>query len=221
MLNAPAEDGRPIPRWVVIGLALLGVAGVIGTALSPYLLVEHPLLLVALAPDGHHILLAAPQAGFWPMFVVGGVRRVIGMVFTFALLAHFGPSGMQWASGRWPRLAGVVRWFERLFARVGAPLLVVAPSYATVALAGASRMPWRRFLPAMVVGQLGFTAATLLFGTSIQAFIDPILAFLTRYMWESTAVVAIAVLSQRLYARLRRRSATPLPTPSQPTPVES
>jgi len=53
-------------------------------------------------------------------------------------------------------------------------------------------MPWRRFLPAMIVGQLGFTAATLLFGASIQSFIDPILAFLTRYMWESTAVVAIA-----------------------------
>lgn len=220
MLNAPADDGRPIPRWIVIGLAILGVGGVVGTALSPYLLVEHPLLLVALAPDGHHILLAAPQAGFWPLFIIGGLRRVLGMVFTFALLAHFGPSGMKWAGNRWPKLAGVVQWFERLFARIGAPLLIVAPSYATVALAGASRMPWRTFLLPMVLGQLAFTAGTLLFGSSIQNLIDPILAFVSTYVWECTAVVALAVLGQRLYARLRRRAEARLPA-AQHAPAES
>lgn len=203
--STPATPGRPIPRWVVLLMTVLTIASVIGTALSPYLLVQSPLLLVLLSPDLLHIVLAAPQTPFVALLLVGTGRRVVAMVATWALLAHFGPAGVEWAVQRWPRLDRLFRWFERVFRRFGAPLLVVAPSYGTAALAGVTRMPWRSFFGPMLAGQTAFTAGLMLFGESTAAFIEPILAFITAYVWECTAVMICVVALQRLYARWRRR----------------
>lgn len=200
-----AALGRPLPRWLVVLLGVLTITTVTGTALSPYLLVEAPILLVGLSPDAHHIALAAPQASFVWLLLVGTARRVVGMIATYGLVSHFGPAGMEWMLERWPRLERFVRWFERLFRRFSAPLLIVAPSYGTAALAGATGMTWRRFVPPMVVGQLAFTAGLLLFGASTSALIEPILEFVRTHVWECTAAMVMIVAAQRLYARWRRR----------------
>lgn len=53
-------DGAPAPRRrVLLALGVLSGLTVLGTALSPYLLTEHPLVLLGLNPGGRHLVLVA------------------------------------------------------------------------------------------------------------------------------------------------------------------
>ena len=53
---------------LVVPTIIVAIAGSIGSALSPTLLVEAPLLLVALVPRNQVLVLVAPQLDFWPFF---------------------------------------------------------------------------------------------------------------------------------------------------------
>ena len=55
---------------LVVPTIIVAIAGSIGSALSPTLLVEAPLLLVALVPRNQVLVLVAPQLDFWPFFLV-------------------------------------------------------------------------------------------------------------------------------------------------------
>ena len=55
MSVTPEEDAPGLRRWVFALLAVVTVMGVLGTALSPWLLVRWPLVLVALSPDVRHL----------------------------------------------------------------------------------------------------------------------------------------------------------------------
>jgi hypothetical protein len=98
-------------------LAVLTLASLLGTALSPYLLVERPLVLVALAPEARHVALAAAAVDALPLIAVGTSRRVLMALASYGLGILYGASAITWVEQRYPRLARLVRFLERLFAR--------------------------------------------------------------------------------------------------------
>jgi membrane protein YqaA with SNARE-associated domain len=196
-------------RWrraIVIATAAFTVAGVTGTALSPLLLVEYPAVLVALSPDVRHLVLTAPRLGLLTLLLIGGSRRILAMVVTYGLGAIYGYAGLRWAEKRYPRLAAFISFFERLFKRVGAPMLIVIPTYTLSALAGVARTQFWAFFIAMSLGQLLYVGASFYFGDAINEWTSLLIAYLSVYMWESTAVVATLVVLQQVIAYRQRKA---------------
>ena len=203
----PAPESLPprLARAAVVVAVVASAANAIGTAFSPYLLVERPLLLVGLSADVRHLVLAGGQVDFGLLLGVGTLRRILSMVSTYALAAAYGPAAIGWVEGRWPRLAGVVRWVSRALDKGGAALLLAVPTYSLAALAGAARFPFRTFLWTAILGQLWLVAVYLLVGEALMGFTAPLLAWLKTHVVPATAVSVVLVGLQQGVSRLRAR----------------
>lgn len=186
--------------------AVLTVAGFVGTALSPYLLVKNPLLLVAISPAPHHVALAAATVDPLPLVVVATLRRLLLGLCAYGLGYIYGHASFEWLRKRYPRVGRFLGLVERLFARGGLALLVVAPAQTLVLLAGASRSRLVPFMIALSAGNALWTTLTYYLGDALSVWTDQLIAFLADHLVESTAVCVLAVLLQQVTVRLVRRS---------------
>lgn len=201
---APLPAGTPqARRYALIAVAAVTLLGTVGSALSPWLLVRQPLLLLALSPDVRHIILVAAHADFLPVLAVAQPRRVLGLFSMYAVGYFYGPVATAWFEQRAPRFGGVLRWLERQFARFGAPLLVLFPSYTLGAIAGAARTRLPVFVPLMLLGQVAYITSSYYFGDAIRSWTLPLLRFLTEHLVASTAACVGLVLAQQLWSRWR------------------
>lgn len=206
---------KPLPRWLVAMMLVLGTCSISAASLSPWLLTHHPTVLIMLDSDVIQLVLASPQVGFWPALLIGVVRRGLGMFMVFSVTSHFGPTGLTWAGARWPFVSRLIQLLERLMRRIGAPLLLLAPAYGTTMLAGAAGMKLRTFLPTMIVGQLILVSVVLNFGVAVSDWTAPILHFLRENVVAATAVAATLVLSYQLWTRVIRPRMGQTPTANQ------
>ncbi len=190
-------------------VAASAVASLAGVAFSPYLLVEHPLLLVGLAPEGRHLVLAAGRVDLWMLLLVATLRRVVSLMASYGLGMVWGQSMLRWVERRSPRLLRLVQWLERLYLRFGAPTLVVLPIHTLTALAGIARTRWWAVALGVLVGQAALVGGTLLFGESISDWTAPILGFLSDHVVESTAVCVALVVLHQLWSRRRSGASEP------------
>lgn len=191
-------------RFAIAMIGLLSALSMTGLALSPYLLVHHPLLLVALSPEMRHVALAAGRVDPALLFVVAVLRRTAAMTTTYAVGAIWGFAMVRWAGRRSPRAAAWISIVERLFSRWGTVLLALVPSYSLALLAGAARMPARVFFPAIVLCQAIGTALGMFAGEALSKWVQVLLDFLARYMVESTLVAVLLVVVQQIVARRKR-----------------
>ncbi len=192
-------------------MAVIVAANLLGTALSPWLLVKRPLVLVALSPVSQHVALAAASVDAAPLIAVGTVRRMLTGIGAYGLGVLYGETAVTWVEQRYPRLARLVRFLERLFARWGAALLVVWPAPTLCVLAGAARTHLVVFLLASTLGTTISVALTYFIGDLISAWTAKLTAFLSAHLALSTLVCIALVALQQLWARRRRstRSAAP------------
>lgn len=187
------------------------VGSLLGTALAPYLLVKNPLLLVALSPAAHHVAMAAASVPPVPLIVVATVRRVLTGLGAYGLGYLYGRAAVAWLEQRHPRLAQVVLLVERLFARVGVLLLVVAPAPTIAVLAGAARSRLGFFLAALTVGHAIWNTITQYLGDTFARRTDLLTAYLDEHLLESTLVCVSVVVLQQGVTRLLRRRRAPVP----------
>jgi membrane protein DedA with SNARE-associated domain len=186
-------------------LAALTVASLVGTALAPYLLVKSPLLLVAISAGAHHVALAAATVDPLALVVVATLRRVLTGLGAYGLGYLYGPAALVWLEQRYPRLAKLVAWVERLFARFGVLVLVVAPAPSVALLAGSARSRLPAFLLALTVGHLLWSTATFYLGDAFAHWTDLLTASVGENLLESTLVCVLLVALQQGVALLRRR----------------
>lgn len=198
---APAALSRRVRRFVVVWTALLSLLNTLGTAASPYLLVNHPLVLVGLSAESRHLLLAAGRTELLPLLIVGTARRFLSMTSTYGLAAVYGFTVVRWLERKHPRIGAVIRWVERLFGRIGMPLLVFAPTYTVNAVAGAARAPLLPFLGATLLGQALFVWVSVVSGDALSPWTEPVLAFIEEHLLTTTLVVALLVGLQQLLSR--------------------
>jgi membrane protein DedA with SNARE-associated domain len=201
----PPTASKKLQRAVFALLAALTVASLVGTALAPYLLVKSPLLLVAISAAAHHVALAAATVDPVPLVAVATLRRVLTGLGAYGLGYLYGPAALVWLEQRYPRLAKLVTWVERLFGRIGVLLLVVAPAPSVALLAGAARSRLPAFLVALTVGHLLWTSATFYLGDAFARWTDQLTASVGENLLESTLVCVLLVALQQAIALLRRR----------------
>lgn len=195
-------------------IALLAIGNAVGTALSPYLVVRHPLFLVAISPEGRHVVLATAGVAPVLLVVVGTLRRLLGIVAGYGLGSMYGEAAVRWAEQRVPRFARIIRFLERAFARFGMVMVFVVPLPSIGVLAGASRARFRWVVLAGALGQATWMTLTVLFGEAIANWTQPVLAFFSRHLVESTIVAAALVGLQQLVAYQKRRRARPPEAPA-------
>jgi membrane protein DedA with SNARE-associated domain len=205
-------SASPRLRSAILGLLfLVTLASALGTALAPYLLVKSPLLLVAVSPAAHHVVLAAATVEPLPLIVVATLRRVLTGLGAYGLGYLYGRAAIQWLEQRHPRLARLVLLVERLFARVGVALLIVAPAPTIAVLAGAARSRLSVFLIALTLGHTLWNIITQHLGDSLARSTDLFTAFLDEHLLESTLVCVAVVVLQQAFSRLLRRKRQPAP----------
>lgn len=204
LARVPPTVAPRVKRSIVALVAVTGTMGLLGTALSPYLLVEHPLLLVGLNPDSRHLVLAAGSTELWQVVAVGAPRRALNFVATYGLASLYGYLAVRWIEERHPWLKRVVGLLETLYRRLGIWLVVLAPIYSVAGLAGSSRMPFGRYVAAIIPGQIAFVAGVFVFGTSIAEWTMPIIAFLSAHLVEATVVACVIVAIQVVFRRRRK-----------------
>ncbi len=206
--TSSAPLGIP-PRLVRASWATLGVltvASVVGAALSPLLLVKAPLLLVALAPDGRHVALAAGSVDPWLLFGVSVLRRALYSVGVYGLGAAYGDLAVSFVEARARSLGKALRTLERVFARVGAALLLALPFLTLCILAGAARTRLVVFLPALALGHCLWVGVTIWLGKRFAASSQMVIDFFAERLFESTLVCFALVAIFQVITR-RKRSA--------------
>ena len=213
----PDVTAEPDPRAqlpLILGMAgVLGALGVLGIALAPALLSYSPLLLIALAPLGRHLVLAAPVTDFVPFLLVATTRRVVTCGLAYLVGRAYGEAGIAWVQSRYPRAGRFVRSVEWLFRRAGPLVLLVAPGPMVCALAGVTRMRWLWFLPIAITGQAAWVTVTYRVGEALQAFILPILAWLEDNMLATTLACVALVALYRVLRRGKQAEAALPPLP--------
>lgn len=187
--------------WAV--LAVLTVVSIVGTAFSPLLLVKAPLLLVSLAPDGRHVALVAGRVDPALLTAVTIVRRSLYSVGMYGLGAAYGDLAVAWVEARARRLGRALRALERLFARVGAVLLLALPFLTVCILAGASRTRLMVFLPALVLGHSLWVVTTIWLGTRFATQAQAVVDFFSERLLVSTLVCVALVAAYQFLTRKR------------------
>lgn len=221
LTTVTAADDPRAQLPLILGIAaVLGIAGGIGVALAPALLTYSPLLLIAIAPLGRHLVLAAPVTEFVPFLLVATGRRVITCALAYLVGRAYGEAGIAWVQARYPRAGRFVRLLERLFRRAGPLVLLVAPGPLVCALAGVTRMRWSWFLPIATLGQAFWVSVTYRVGEALQAWILPILAWLEENMLATTLACVLLVALYRVLRRKAQASEAlpPLPGATVVTP---
>jgi membrane protein DedA with SNARE-associated domain len=207
-----ADDGGGASRvdrrrlaLLVVPIVVIAVASSVGDALSPTLLVDAPLLLVALVPRNRFLVLAAPQLDFWPFFLVGMVRLALTDPLFYLFGRRYGEAAIAWTEKR-AGAPGSVRRIEHWFRRAAYPIVVVAPNNIVCVLAGATGMSVVGFL----LANLGGTAVRMVLIWWVgDVFSEPLLDvidFVGRYRWIFTAVTVVIVVWSVVRARQWRRS---------------
>jgi membrane protein DedA with SNARE-associated domain len=186
-------------------LAVLTVASLLGTALSPYLLVKSPLLLVLLSPAPHHVALAAASVAPAPLIMLATLRRVVFGICMYGLGLSYGRAAFEWLAQRHALLGGWIALVERLFARGGVLLLVIAPIQTLAALAGAAQSRFLPFLAALTLGHALWNGVTYYVGDVFSHWTDRIIAFLGAHLVASTLACFLAVALQQGVVYLLRQ----------------
>ncbi len=191
--------------WTLLGA--LTLASVVGTAFSPLLLVKAPLLLVMLSPDGRHVALVAGRVDPVLLLGVTVLRRALYSVGVYGLGAAYGDLAVNWIEARTRRLGKALRALERIFARVGAVLLLALPFLTVCILAGAAKTRVIVFLPALIAGHSLWVFTTVWLGTRFAAQAQSVVDFFSERLFESTLVCVGLVAAYQLLTR--RRAAPP------------
>lgn len=186
-------------------IAILSVLGVVAGALTPVLVADAPLLLLALESRNRYLLLVASRVDVAPYLVVGVLRRLASDPFFYLAGRWYGPRGVRWAE----RQVGGARWlptFQRHFGRVGGLLVFAFPGALVCTLAGATGMSPRRFAVLNVAGTVAAVVALRAAADVLAGPLTAVVAFNDRYTWQLTAAF-VALTGVWLVAQRRRTRA--------------
>ena len=206
LIDVPVRDVSVRLKRITLAAASVAVAlSVVGSAISPYLLTHHPVLLLLLGPEAHHVVLTTHLLPGWWIVSLTTVRRVVGLVALFWFGWAHGQSALIFIEKRFGRFGRILRWVERSLVRFGALIVVLIPLPVVAVLAGVAGLRFSSTLAALSLGQLFWVTATWAFGEQISEITGPIVEFLSTYVLEATLVCIALVGVWQLAAYLMRR----------------
>jgi hypothetical protein len=176
------------PRWLLWAAGALVLATLVGAALSPFLAVHEPLLLLALNPWPRHQILVAPHIAFAPFVALVTARSLCTCLVAYELGKYYGARGTAYIAGRSPETGRTLMLFEQLFGRFSSVLLVVVPGLMTSALAGTSGVTRLHTLALSALGLGVWASINHRVGGVLAPWTAPLLGFLRGHIAASAAV---------------------------------
>jgi membrane protein DedA with SNARE-associated domain len=169
------------------------VAATVANALAPTLLVEHPLVLLALNPLFRYMVATAVLIDPVPFYVVALLAKLATDPILYVLGWRYGDAAVRWIEKRMG--AGeYVRAIERWFVRARFPVVFLAPNRLVCTLAGATRMDPRAFAICNVAGTLTTIAVARSLAGALAGPIGAFVRFTDRYQWWLTGLTVLAVV---------------------------
>jgi membrane protein DedA with SNARE-associated domain len=195
-LEYSPEQLRRMRIWFGV-LAVLGVAGWIGTFGVARLANDLPLLLIVLSPVNRHLVLVAPTVSPAAFLSVAIARGLVSCAVGFQLGRAVGKSGLRWLDARSPGFGRFVRWVERLFERSAPVAILLLPGLLVSLLAGISGMRFGVLLALACTGLALRMLAILGFALWFREEILWLLQFFDRnWLLITLAIVAIVALNR-------------------------
>jgi membrane protein DedA with SNARE-associated domain len=174
---------------------ILITVGTVANALTPWLLKNHPLWLVALEARNRNLLAAASRVDVVPFVVFGVVRRMLSDPLFFLLGHKFGANALRWAERRLGGNDVLIKVTEQGFRRASGAMVFLFPGALVCVLAGVSRMAFRTFLALNFAGTLAAVVVLRLFARVLDAPIEAVLRFNDRNVkWLTAASIVFVIL---------------------------
>jgi membrane protein DedA with SNARE-associated domain len=200
-----ARDRR-IVRACLFALATLTVGTWIGVATSPYLVNNHPLVLIGISPLSRHMILVAPLVGAPMVLLVGGLRSLAFTAVSYFLGRSIGEPGLVWLERRAENAGRFVRWLERFFQRWSYVAVFIFPLGVMACVAGVARMRPFGFFVAATAGITFRLSLYVWLADSIREPIMRLLEFIRIYQVPATVVLVIGIGAYQVYKRRGRGS---------------
>ena len=208
--RVPDGQRRRLPLPLLVApIVVAMVVGTVADIIGPGLITERPLLQVFLNPRNRYLLLASPQVAAIPFFVVGFLRLTLTDPLAYVLGRQYGDAAVKWVAQRSDENGAVadrvLHWFGK-----GAPFIVfLAPNLYVCALAGATGMRPRVFVPLNVGGTIARLVVFRLAGEAFRDELLTVLDFIQRYQWPLIAVSFLLVTFQVRRAGTARKLSVP------------
>ena len=200
------DDGqRRVVRLCLIGLAVLGTGSMIGAMSVLYLANHFPLLLIALSPTGHRLLLVVPTVHPVAFVAVATLRRLAFYLPCFILGRTLGNTALAWLEIRFRGAARFVQWLDRIFQRAQYPAVFFLPGPIMSTIAGNAQMPVATWIPLVACGLVLRMLVVVWFGEWLREPIQRLLELFDEY-WIPGTIVLVA--GTALYQWRRRTGRT-------------
>jgi membrane protein DedA with SNARE-associated domain len=194
--TAPPSQVPPSRRTLVLLVAPIAVLITIGTianASTPYLLKEHPLVLIAAEARNRNLILAASRVDPVPYMVFGVLRRLLSDPLFFLLGYFYGENAVRWAERRMGGTDWIVRFTRQGFRRAAGVMVFLFPGALVCVLAGVSRMRIRTFLVLNFTGTVAMVIVLRIFADVFEGPVGAIQRFNDRNFRWLLVVSAVGV----------------------------
>ena len=198
---------RPVRlAWLLAPLGGFFVAALIGTALSPTLLIANPTALIALNPVPRHLVLTVNLIDPITFYAVAAARLFGPDPFHYLLGRLYGDQALVWVERRSARTGRLVRRLERWFERFGLLFLLVAPAGVVCLLAGAARVRPVTFVALNLAGTLAGLTLVRVLGERFAPAIESAIAFVQANVVALTVATVLLVAFSAWRQQRRERA---------------
>ena len=184
-------------------ISALVVASMVGSALAPTLVTEHPVWLLMLDARIRHVLLVANQIDPLPYYLIGTLRLTLSDPLFYLLGYWYGEAALSWVDANSGSVGRLLRVLERFFGKASYPLVFLAPNNYICLFAGASRMTPPVFLVLNVSGTLSRLVLLRLLGDVLEEPLDTVLDFISRNQLRLTLLTIGLVIAQAAWDKRR------------------
>jgi len=199
--SPPRRLSRRTLSLIIGAIIVLVVGGLIGDALAPTLVNEHPLWLIALNARNRNLVLVVNQVDALPYYLIGTFRLLLSDPLFYILGFHYGDSAIKWMERQAPTYGRLMRNAERWFGIAAYPLVFIAPNNYICLFAGAAGMSIPTFLALNITGTIFRLWILQVIGNVFDKPIDAILGFIQDYriplLILSVALVVFSVWNER------------------------
>lgn len=194
----------PPPAWLLPAAGAIVAITLLGSAMSPYLATNYPLVLLLLNPMPRHLILVAPTTDFVPFMVVASLRSLLANAIAYELGRHYGARDDSLLAQRFPNGTRSLRSLEKVLGRGTPLLLIVMPGFLTSVFAGMIRMHRALALGLTLLGVLAWAAFNHRLGGYLAPWTAPIMRFFSENMLTATLVCTALVVAYHFAVRKRR-----------------
>jgi membrane protein DedA with SNARE-associated domain len=198
---APRRLGKGTLRLIIGAIVVLVIGGMIGDALAPTLVDQHPLWLITLNARNRNLVLVVNQVDAVPYYLVGTFRLLLSDPLFYILGYFYGDTAIKWMERQAPTYGRFMRNAERWFGIAAYPLVFLAPNNYICLFAGAADMSIPVFVTLNVTGTIFRLWIIQVIGNVFDKPIDAVLGFIQDYriplLIVSVLLVVFSVWNER------------------------